>query len=423
MRAKILSPRAIPAVAALILFCAPVFGAHSQAPEWMHAVVNAPLPTHDEKTDAVLMYAEENLTVLSTDKFRTVVRRAYKVLRPEGRREYGTLEIGFDSLSEKVTSIHAWCIPAGGKDYEVTDKEAVERAPLKTEIVMTSARQKLLHIPAPDPGNVIGYEYVLDWRPYVLQDVWYFQQPTPVREIHYSLTLPTGWEFKDGWINYPEVKAHDAGGGVWQWTVGDLKEIREEDEMPPWRAVAGQMVLNLYPPGGTKNSPPTWRDLGGWYNRLTSGRLTASPELKQKVSALTAAAPTPLDKMRALAGFMQQDIRYVGIELGIGGFQPHPAAEVFEHRYGDCKDKATLMQSMLQEIGVESFYVLINTNRGAVTSEMPAYFGSFNHAIVAIKLPEGLTDPSLIATMKHPQLGTLLFFDPTNEKTPFGEIG
>jgi hypothetical protein len=113
----------------------------------------------------------------------------------------------------------------------------------------------------------------------------------------------------------------------------------------------------------------------------------------------------------------------VAIELGIGGWQPHPAPEVFAHRYGDCKDKATLMSSMLREIGVDSYYVAINTERGSVTLDTPAHVGAFDHAIVAIKLPEGVADSSLLATLQHPKQGRLLFFDPTNELTPFGQIG
>lgn len=418
--------RLLLAMAVCIITDMPLLAAHdSQAPEWMHALVSAPLPAHDEKTTAVLLYGEKNLMVISADKFRTTVRKAYKILRPEGR-DYGVVEIPFNSLNEKVTSIHAWCIPTGGKDYEVTDKEAVEASPLKDESdsLITDERAKLLRIPAPDPGNIVGYEYVLDWHPLVLQDSWQFQKTIPVRESHYSLSLPPGWEFKDSWLNYPEVKAHDGGAGLWQWTVGDVKEIREETDMPPWQGLAGQMVVSLFPPGGAAtNSLPTWHDVGEWYLRLASDRLDASPEIKQEVSTLTASAPTPLGKMQALAEFMQRDIRYVAISLGIGGWQPHPAAQVFAHRYGDCKDKTTLMRSMLREIGVDSYDVRINVERGSVTPETPAYVGAFNHAIVAIKLPQGLTDPSLVATMKHPKLGTLLFFDPTNEKTPFGQIG
>ncbi|MFZ1929065.1 MAG: transglutaminase-like domain-containing protein, partial [Candidatus Sulfotelmatobacter sp.] len=138
-------------------------------------------------------------------------------------------------------------------------------------------------------------------------------------------------------------------------------------------------------------------------------------------AALTASKTTTLEKMQTLATFVQRDVRYVGIELGIGGWQPHPASEVFAHRYGDCKDKATLLRSMLREIGVDSYHVVIYTERGAVTPKTPAHSG-FNHVITAIKLPDGLTDPSLIATVQHPKLGKLLFFDPTNDLIPFGEI-
>ena len=134
----------------------------------------------------------------------------------------------------------------------------------------------------------------------------------------------------------------------------------------------------------------------------------------KKVSALTAGKTTQLQKMQAIAAFVQHDIRYVAIELGIGGWQPHAAPDVFSHRYGDCKDKATLMRTMLREIGVESYHVVINTQRGAVTRDAPAHNG-FNHVILAIKLPDEIKDPSLIAVMQHPRLGRILFFDPTNE--------
>jgi hypothetical protein len=159
------------------------------------------------------------------------------------------------------------------------------------------------------------------------------------------------------------------------------------------------------------------------YWNLASGRLDASPEIKQRVAALSPSGRAPLARMAAIAQFVQHDIRYVAIELGIGGFQPHPANEVFIHRYGDCKDKATLMASMLHEIGVDSYYVVINSERGSVTPDMPAHLGGFNHMILAIKLPDGLTNPSLVATLQHPRLGKLLFFDPTNELTPLGQIG
>jgi hypothetical protein len=398
--------------------------AANDAPQWMHAVAAAPLPAHDDKTDAILLYSERTVSVQSADKIKTHVRVAYKILRPSGRN-YGIAAVSFNAHS-KVTALRGWCIPAQGKDYEVKDKEAVEVALPKIDgsELISDVKDKLLQIPAPDPGNIVGYEYEEEEQPMVLQDVWMFQREIPGREMHYSLQLPAGWEYKVSWINSSEIKPTQNGNNQWDWVVNDVKAIRQEEEMPPIDGVAGQMVVSFYPQGGAANNGfSSWQQMGNWYLKLTTGRRDASPEITQQVASLTASATTPLEKMKALAKFVQHDIRYVAIELGVGGWQPHAASEVFVHRYGDCKDKATLMSSMLSRIGVESFYVVINSERGSVSSDTPANVGSFDHVVLAIKLPADASDPSLVATIQHPRLGRLLYFDPTNEVTPFGEIG
>jgi len=405
---------------AFALAWTPRAAAGGDAPQWMHALVNAPLPSYDEKTDAVLLYSETNVTVISTDKMRTQVREAYKILRPEGRH-HGTVKVPFDAQT-KVNGLHGWCIPVQGKDYEVKEKDAIESAYMPEFVLASDAKVKILQIPAPDIGNIVGYEYETEERPIFLQDVWEFQEHDPVRESRYSLQVPAGWEYKASWLNHPEVKPTQTGSNSWQWVVSDIKAIRFEAFMPPLDGVAGRMVLSFFTSEKIAlNSNVDWDAMGKWYSNLIGQRIDSSPEVKQQVAALTASKTTPLQKMQAVAGFVQQDIRYVAIELGVGGYQPHAASEVFAHRYGDCKDKATLVRSMLREIGIDSYHVVIYTERGAVTPQTPAHHG-FNHAILAIKLPNGLADPSLIAIFEHPKLGKLLFFDPTNDLIPFGQL-
>jgi hypothetical protein len=408
-------------VLACIVAWVPRAAAGGDAPQWMHTLVNAPVPSYDEKTDAVLLYSETNVTVVSTDKIRTQVREAYKILRPNGRY-HGTVFVHFNP-QRKIKNLHGWCIPAQGKDYEVKDKDAIEVSPsIAGAELISDVKYKMLHIPAPDPGNIVGYEYEVEEQPFFLQDMWNFQETDPVRESHYSLQLPPGWEFKASWLNHPEVKSTEAGGNLSQWALTDIKGIKREPEMPPRDGVAGAMIISFFPPGGAAlNGFVNWDAMGKWYTNLVSGRMDASAPIKQEVATLTASRTTALQKMQALAEFVQRDIRYVAIELGIGGWQPHPASDVFSHRYGDCKDKATLLRSMLREIGIDTYHVAIYTERGAITPLTPAHHG-FNHAITAIKLPDGLTDPSLVATVQHPKLGRLLFFDPTDDLTPFGQI-
>jgi hypothetical protein len=408
-------------VCAFSLGAAGTRASNSDAPAWMHALVNVPLPAHDEKTDAVKLYSERIVTVQSADKIKTLVRVAYKILRPGGR-ELATVVIPFDAQT-KVNFVHAWCIPAQGKDFEVKDKEAAEVAvpAVPGSELITDLRAKLLRIPAADPGNIVGYEYEQEDHPFVLQDVWYFQGEHPSREDHYTLQLPVGWEYKASWLNHVEV-APTGTGNQWLWAVSGIPGIRDEYEMPPHRGIEGQMIISFVPPGGAGKYFADWRDMGIWYNDLTRGRRDASADISQKTTALTAGSTATLAKMQAIAKFLQHDVRYVGIELGIGGFQPHAAGDVFAHRYGDCKDKATLMSTMLKGVGVDSYYVVINAERGAVTPDMPAHMGGFNHVILAIRLPEGMTDASLVAVMQHPKLGRILFFDPTDELTAFGTL-
>lgn len=391
------------------------------APSWMQAQVGAPIPEHDEKTTAVALYSETILTVQPDGRFKRMDRRVYRILRPEGK-ERGVVHVDIDAQT-RINSLHAWAIPADGKAYEVGERDSVETSLFGVDDgeLVSDLRTKVLRIPAAVPGSIVGYEVELQERPYQLTDEWDFEDTVPVRESRYTLQLPTNWSYKSVWINHPEAAPEPAGSGQTHWVIRDLQAIKVERYMPPWRGVAGRLVISLVPPNGQSPGFQNWSELGSWYQSLTRGRTESSAQIKQKVAELTQSAPTALQKLRALAAFVQTDIRYVAIELGIGGLQPHPANDVLAHRYGDCKDKVTLLNSMLREVGIDSYYFLVNTVRGSVTPATPANLG-FNHAILAIRLPQGMDDPALLAVATHTRLGRILFFDPTDPLTPIGHL-
>jgi hypothetical protein len=395
--------------------------AAADAPAWMHAAASAPLAHYDEKTKAVLIYAEDMTTVGSDGKIKSVERRAYKILRPEGRG-YAVAEAVIGG-GTKIGGMRAWCIPAQGKDFEVKDKDAVDRAlGLEGGDLVSDLKVRFLQIPAGDPGNVVGYEIQYDSRPFVLEDDWEFQREIPVREARYTLQMPAGWEYKAVWANYSKTEPADLGGNRWQWVVRDVPEVRWERNMPPFSGVVGRMQVAFLGLGAKwTNGFVTWDDMGKWENGLVNGRRDATPEINQKVAEIIRQRSSPAQRMQGIAAFMQRDIRYVAIELGIGGWQPHAAGEVFAHRYGDCKDKATLMSAMLKLSGVDSYYVIINTERGAVTSVTPPT-NLFNHVILAIRLPDDTKVPEFQAIYNDAKLGSLLIFDPTDEKTTIGGL-
>ena len=366
-------------------------------------------------------FRKPELTVLAPGKMKRLHRRVYKILRSDGEA-YGAVHAEFTPQS-RVTSMRGWSIPAQGKDFEVKDRDVIETAMTNVDggELISDVRRKFMRIPASVPGSIIGYEIEQEMQPYAMTDEWDFQDTLPVREARYTVRLPPGWSYKIFWLNHGESTPTEVSPGQWRWLATDLKPVKIERRMPPWQGIAARMVISLQPPGGTGGGFQSWQEVGTWYLGLTNGRRDPSPQLRQKVQELTASAPDPLSKMRALATFAQRDIRYVAIELGIGGVQPHPASEVLAHGYGDCKDKVTLLSSMLKEIGVESHYVLINTERGSVAAGTPPNMG-FNHAILAIRLPAGVDTARLPAVIAHKTLGPVLFFDPTHPLISLGYL-
>lgn len=401
--------------------------ADKHAPEWMHALASVPLPPDDDKTDAVLLLSDESVSVISETRILRHVRVAYKILRPSGR-EYGQLFAEYSPRST-VTSMTGWCIPAHGKDYEVTGMDAIETSDIQDIDLYTDIKLKVLDVPAPEPGNVVGFEYDLAETPIELQDIWMVQDErssdhriNPAIEKRFTVSLPPGWTYKASWHNYPAAEPVRIGTSTYQWTVRNIPGIEFQHAMPPFRSLIGTMVVSFIPPSGpTAANYSNWKEMGDWYQNILRGRRDPSPAIQQKVAVIVAGKTTKLEQMRAIADFVQAEIRYVEISLGIGGWQPHPASEVFTHRYGDCKDKSALMAAMLSVIGIDSYHLLIDSQPGAVTPDMPAHH-AFDHAILAIRLPEDVILPATAPIYRHPRLGRLLIFDPTDEITPLGQL-
>jgi transglutaminase-like putative cysteine protease len=394
--------------------------AADQAPDWLRAASQDKLPDYPKDTEAVVLLEEQYTTVKDNGEIETRCRRAYKLLRPEGREGYGGAAVNFDNET-KLTYLKAWTITADGAAIELKEKEAVE-AGLSSYEIYSDKRVKYLKFPEANPGSVVGYEYVQKHRPFVFEDDWWFQSRIPTRKARFVLQIPSGWEYTNYWAYYSEQKAESRAANQFTWELQDIAGIETEKNMPPWLAVAGRMDVKYFPrdPKMRTKTTGTWKDLGLWYGGLTASARGVSPQMQQKVAELTAGVPDRLAKIKALAAFAQRQVRYVAIEIGIGGYQPHNAGDIFARQYGDCKDKVTLLSAMLHEIGVESYYTLVDTERGIVVPEFPSM--RFNHVILAIKLPNDVPTESLYAMVNNPTLGRIVFFDPTDAYVPLGYL-
>ncbi|HVZ16443.1 MAG TPA: DUF3857 and transglutaminase domain-containing protein [Terriglobales bacterium] len=384
-------------------------------PDWVRQISAEKLPPYPSDTDAVVLLSEETDTVTAPDEHIEHYRRIVKILRPAGRDE-GELSvwIGHD---EKLISIHAWSIDAAGHEYELKDKDFISHSNVYYAMYSDIYRKSAI-APAAAPGTTVVFEYEIKRSDYFNELSWTPQENIPVCRAILTVQLPKGWELKDYWSGEGSAKSASGGSNSWQWVKTDLPAIEDEPRRPARTALAGRLTIQLY----TADHPlgANWAAVAKWADGLFRAQRTTSPDMAVKVDELTRGKTDFDAKVRAITEFVQTEFRYYAIEIGIGGFQPHPASEVFKARYGDCKDKANTLSTLLSLAGIGSVPVLIHTDRGVVRPEMPSTH--FDHAILAIELPADIPTeryPTVVTTKSGKRY---VIFDPTDEWMPFGEV-
>jgi transglutaminase-like putative cysteine protease len=394
-----------------LVIAATATAALADAPDWVTSAAAIPTPSYAKSARAVVLL--DSTAVLLDGRMTTRHRRVVRLLGTHVR------DLVFPAVvydrDTALLGFHGWSISPDGRITAVNEREAVESSPWGA--LYDDAHVKSLSFPSSDPGTIVAYESEQRNRPEFLQTTWSFQGALPVVNASLAITLPPDLRYEAHWFRHaavPPVSDPTSTG----WELHDVPAIDEEPHMPAFDALAGRLGLQFVPVKATAaDDTQSWAGLAGWYNKLADARCAATPAIQAKSRELAPVNTAPLDRIRALAAFAQHDVRYVAIEIGVGGYQPHEAGDIFAKRYGDCKDKATLLRSMLRESGIESFYVVLNATRGIVDPAFPS-IGAFNHVILAIRLPAAA--PDLYATIEHPKLGTLLLFDPTSTATGFG---
>jgi len=259
----------------------------------------------------------------------------------------------------------------------------------------SSGRYLTLELPALTVGSVFEMKSEIDVEPY----------------------YPAGSLFLagDDAVEALRVEVGGAGDG-WRWTLKGEREgvaVRE-------RAGGGITVtasgLAAVDPGEDEEAlvlhyawrgDDDWAAVGRWYGDLLTTLPRADPAVR--AAARGEIVDDRRQTLEALTAFVQQQVRYVDVEVGIGGFRPSPPHEVLDRRWGDCKDKALLLVDLLAEAGIAAHPALVYSGGRRVLTDFPSPF-QFNHVIVAVPaagVPVG--DGDAVA-------GGFLFVDPTQPK-------
>ena len=248
----------------------------------------------------------------------------------------------------------------------------------------SSARAFYIHFPRLDPGDVVELLYRVEdvtarnaFADY-FGEVTYMQSTEPIARSEYVLITPKSRQFffnKPQVANLTQTVEEKGDTKIWHFLAENVPALETEPSSPPVTETLGHVHVSTY---------KSWDDMGRWYWGLVRDQFTADDEVRRRVAEITKGLTDEKAKIRAVYDFVVQKTRYVALEFGIHGFKPYRCAQIFARGFGDCKDKATLIVTMLKELGIPATIVIVRTGlRGDFETE-PASLAPFDHAIAYV---------------------------------------
>jgi tetratricopeptide (TPR) repeat protein/transglutaminase-like putative cysteine protease len=305
-----------------------------------------------------------------------------RMLADAGVKAFAVLNFTYTSANEVVEFDYVRVRKPDGTvvktpDYNIQDMpgEVTRIAPLYSDI-----HEKHVAVKGLSVGDVL--EYLLRFRvlkPQVPGQFWYegsFNKTSIVRDERLEISVPREKYVK---VVSPEFKPEVSEEGtrrVYRWAHANL-EVKEKDPDEVPRRIPPNPDVQV-------TTFASWEEVGRWYGGLQKEPLAVTPAIQAKAAELTKGLKTDEGKIHAIYNFVSLKFHYIGLDFGIGRYQPHAADDVLDNGYGDCKDKHTLLASLLKAEGIEAWPALIHSDR-KLDPEVPSP-AQFNHVITVVPL-------------------------------------
>jgi len=233
-------------------------------------------------------------------------------------------------------------------------------------------------------GDVVEVQYTVADVGYSNEFADYFgdfemiADALPTRRWDYTLIAPKTrtFYFNPSRLAGLGPKTESRGAEVlYKFEATHVPRVVSEPAMPGFAEVAPYLHVSTY---------RTWEEVGRWYWNLVADQMQDDGTLAKAAAQATAGLTATLDKVKAIHRLVVESTRYVGLEFGIHGYKPYKSTQVFQRRFGDCKDKATLIMTLLRSVGVETELVLLRTRHDGRIDAAPASLAVFDHAIAYV---------------------------------------
>jgi len=371
-------------------------------------VKKAPSQEEHPQAGAVILLDREFFEVFEDSTSCSEITRVIKILNDRGKRKFAEVHLDYDSTYEEVEILQACTIKENGDVIKITPQNIRDVSKYLNFPLYSNARVKIISMPEVTPGSVIYYKVKYKAKKLIANNHIVFrfgiQGFEPYLKQEFTMKIPENFNpyirtFRRGFLKKkirltPKIRKKGKSR-IYEWRIPEVEEIIPEDRMPSWCDIVDGFRISTF---------SSWDEIYSWWKGLLKGRFTRTPEMEAKVKELIKGAKTEEEKIARIYHWVASQIRYVAVEYGEAGFRPHKAEEIFQNKYGDCKDQAILLITMLDIAGIKAYPVLIGT-KGVfeLLEDFPELV--FNHVIACVKIN-----------------GNYVFLDPTSETTPFGDL-
>jgi transglutaminase-like putative cysteine protease/Flp pilus assembly protein TadD len=343
---------------------------------------NAPILLLRENPARVLL--DQNVVrVLRNGLTEQFHQRVVEIVNERGAHEQDEFEIQFTPDTQSINLRAARVFKKGGDVVEAAiDSERDLSEPWYG--LYYDVKAKVVRFPGLEPGDVIDIEYTLSdiARQNQLADYFgdlhFFQEEIPRIESRYVVIAPKARALYFNQTALAGLLRSEEEMGdehLYQFVARNTPKIEVEERMPGLSELSAYLHVSSY---------RNWQEVAAFYRGLIREQLEPNEAIRSAAQEAVRGRKDDRAKIRAIYDLVVSRTRYVGLEFGIHGYKPYKVAQVFARKFGDCKDKASLLVAMLKAVGIDATLVLARTRRGGDLDRMPASLAVFDHAIVYV---------------------------------------
>ncbi len=354
-------------------------------PDILAAIKAAPAATQWPNSNYMRLLDLGTVTIKSDGTTVARYRETYKLFN-ERARQLAEVSIPYNSSYESVHVLSARTIRKDGTVVEIKPSDIRVTSPYSEYLMYDDAVSAGFSMPAIEDDCIIDYTWEMVTRPVLMPGnfwtYWGFSGPEPVGVSRYVLNTPVDKPIKFKSYNDPTLQpiittSLDGKTKTYTWEKSNLSPMDLEPAMPDISDCRIWMEVS---------SLDSWQNIADWFWKLQHPQATPTDAIRTTVSKLIDGKKSDDDRARVIYDWVANRTRYVGLEFGMSAFRPHPASEVHDKLYGDCKDKATLLITMLGLAGIKAHPVLLHAEEHRPVGQGLPSLNAFDHCIALAEI-------------------------------------